>query len=131
MATPLGKPSGALGKHWKLSEETKRRMSEAQKKRKFSKEEIDRVRKLGLSNRGKYVGDKSPRWIGDKVGYAGLHDWVETQLGKPKHCAKCNTSRDTKYEWANRSRKYKRDVTDWIRLCVSCHQKADYHKLPL
>lgn len=30
--------------------------------------------------------------------------------------------------WANISGKYLRDITDWVRLCVSCHKYFDKQK---
>lgn len=66
-------------------------------------------------------------WKGDKVGYRGLHNWVATLLGKPRSCAHCRNSslNHRNYHWANISHEYKRDVTDWIRLCAKCHKKFD------
>lgn len=71
------------------------------------------------------VADKNGSWKGDKVGYYGLHKWVENQLGKPKRCESCKTIKAKKYEWANISKSYKRELSDWVRLCVSCHHYFD------
>lgn len=68
----------------------------------------------------------SPNWKGDKVGRAALHNWVERKLGKPRKCEHCKTTTARQFDWANKSQKYKRDLTDWIRLCRSCHAKYDY-----
>ena len=81
-------------------------------------------------NKGKkhrrVYGEKNPNWKGDNVSYRGLHLWVESKLGKPKHCAICqNTDERKVYHWANVSKTYKRDLSDWIRLCVSCHSLFD------
>lgn len=65
--------------------------------------------------------EQSPNWKGNEVGKGALHDWVKRQLGKPKKCSKCCSTNDKKYEWANISRKYKRELSDWIRLCRKCH----------
>lgn len=70
--------------------------------------------------------DKSWAWKGNKVGKAALHNWVEKQLGKPKKCEHCKIENAKQYDWANKSQKYKRDITDWIRLCRSCHAKYDH-----
>ena len=69
------------------------------------------------------MGEKNHEWKGDKVGYGALHDWVYRKLGKPKKCMNCNNTENL--EWANKSRKYMRDLTDWISLCRSCHAKYD------
>lgn len=70
---------------------------------------------------------KHPRWKGDEVGYFGVHDWITKHYGQPKKCEVCGLSDcDRKYHWANLSQKYKRDITDWKRMCVPCHRKYDY-----
>ena len=72
-------------------------------------------------------GELSPHWKGDSVGYHALHDWVERELGKPTQCEHCPQNDPKRvYHWSNKSHQYKRDRTDWIRLCVSCHRKYDY-----
>lgn len=62
---------------------------------------------------------------GDDVGYEGLHAWVRKERGTPEICEHCGTIEAKKYEWANKSGEYKRDLDDWIRLCTSCHHKYD------
>lgn len=92
----------AKGKHWKISPDK-------------------------IKNMSRGIGEKSPNWIGDKIGYRGLHNWIEKERGKPhycEHCKKDNLSH-RQYNWANVSGKYKRTVSDWIRLCVKCHKKYD------
>lgn len=92
-----------------------------------------------LSGRGKYCskkcshvarglasrGENHPMWKGDSVGYFALHSWVIRRLGSPQECSKCHTTTSKKFEWANISREYKRDLTDWKRLCKECHLKYD------
>lgn len=72
-------------------------------------------------------GAKNGSWKGDKVGYRGIHKWIELMLGKPKHCAHCLNDKLThrQYHWANLSHSYKRNLSDWIRLCVKCHKAYD------
>lgn len=69
---------------------------------------------------------KSPNWKGDRVGRPALHNWVQKHLGKPIKCDHCKTIKAKQYDWANKSQKYKRQLSDWIRLCRSCHAKYDY-----
>lgn len=64
-------------------------------------------------------------WLGDKVGYTGVHKWIYKKLGKPRTCSHCGSTKKNKYEWANISGKYFRKVEDYIRLCTSCHRKYD------
>lgn len=69
---------------------------------------------------------ESPNWKGDKVGKSALHSWVRRKLGKPRKCEQCGTTKAKLFDWANISREYKRDITDWKRLCRNCHAKYDY-----
>lgn len=87
-----------LQKHWKLSEETK----------------------------DKFKLFKNA-WKGDRVGYRGLHLWVESILGKPHYCDECGNTKlsHRHYHWANVSGNYKRITTDWRRLCAKCHKAFD------
>lgn len=71
------------------------------------------------------VGKRNPNWAGDKIKYGGIHRWINNKLGKPQKCKKCGTTKAKKYDWANKSGKYKRKLNDWIRLCRSCHLKMD------
>jgi len=73
------------------------------------------------------VEELNANWKGNEVGYGALHDWLKLRLGKPRYCETCGTKKAKKYEWANISGEYRRDVTDWRRLCVSCHRKLDGH----
>lgn len=72
-------------------------------------------------------GEKNGVWKGDKVTYRPLHSWVERMLGKPCKCEFCLKDGLTghKIHWANKSHLYKRDLTDWIRLCAKCHKGYD------
>ena len=71
--------------------------------------------------------DKNWNWKGDEVGYRALHRWVQGKLGKAQVCEQCWKLKTTpkSIHWANKSHEYKRDLTDWISLCVSCHKKYD------
>jgi len=73
------------------------------------------------------AGEKNKWWKGDNVGYHALHSWVQRWKGKPdvcEHCGKSGLSRK-QIHWANKSGQYKRELTDWIRLCVRCHSEYD------
>ena len=72
-----------------------------------------------------YQNENHPGWKGDKVSYTGLHRWVERKLGRPKKCELCGITKNKTYHWANISGEYKRELKDWIRVCVSCHHKID------
>jgi len=102
------------------SEETKKKISQANTGNtwKLSKITKDKMRISKIAN-------KNPNWKGEKVGYAALHNWIERHYGKPKKCSHCGTEVAKKYEWANISGKYVRDIKDFIRLCDRCHKVFD------
>lgn len=70
-------------------------------------------------------GSEHSGWKGEKVSYFTLHQWVNREKGRPALCEHCGTTTAKKFEWASKSRKYVRDIGDWIRLCTSCHRKYD------
>ena|SRR3990167_11370476 len=82
--------------------------------------------KIRLAHLGKR-DDETNHWLGDKVGYDGLHDWVYRKLGSPMICEECSKICKNNYQihWANKSGEYKRDIDDWLRLCVKCHYERD------
>lgn len=71
-------------------------------------------------------GKKNVNWKGDDVSYKCLHEWVYRKLGKATKylCEHCDKQAQ---EWANKSGNYKREISDWIPLCKSCHKKYDKH----
>jgi hypothetical protein len=69
--------------------------------------------------------ENSPHWKGDNVGYYALHAWVKKELGKPTFCSFNKTHKSKRFEWASISHNAKRDLSDYITLCVSCHRKYD------
>lgn len=81
--------------------------------------------------KGFMAGDKNGRWKGDKVSYAGIHQWIRKNLGKPMVCSECKITTAKMYNWANISGKYKRDFKDWKRLCGKCHWQFDYYLHPI
>jgi hypothetical protein len=101
------KARAMIGKHWKLSEKSKIKMSQSA---------------IGI-----HRGDKDGNWKGNDVGYRGLHIWVQNELGTPDTCEHCGKSnlKGKQIQWANKSGNYLRDITDWLRLCVPCHKKYD------
>jgi hypothetical protein len=84
------------------------------------------IKKMSDSRKGKYSGSESPSWKGDDVGYFGLHQWIAKEYGSPSECEGCGSTEKPRYEWANVTGQYKRERSDWQRLCVSCHRKKDH-----
>lgn len=77
-------------------------------------------------------GEKQPTWKGENVSYRNLHRWIERQLGKPDNCSHCGKiGYGRQMHWANKSRNYQRNITDWIRLCPKCHKAYDRNQLAL
>lgn len=75
-------------------------------------------------------GKENPNWKGDNICYSRLHHWIKRELGEPQFCVDCGTTTAKRFEWANISGKYKRDINDFKRLCVKCHRKFDRHFYP-
>lgn len=69
-----------------------------------------------VSTAGKY---------GHNTEYRMLHLWVEKQLGKPRLCVECSTTESKLFDWANISGEYRKDISDWRRLCRQCHLRSD------
>lgn len=65
--------------------------------------------------------------------YSAVHKWIRATLGPyPKKCQFCGekgkkNGRCWSIHYANKSGKYLREVTDWLRLCTRCHRKHDKH----
>ena len=68
-------------------------------------------------------------WKGENAGYAAKHKWINRVGGNPKYCEHCKRTNKKRYDWANISGKYKREVSDWKRLCTRCHKKYDNEKI--
>jgi hypothetical protein len=60
--------------------------------------------------------------------YKAIHHWVGKNKGKPTQCEHCkNHYTGRKIHWANISGEYKKELSDWIRLCAKCHYEFDGH----
>ena len=71
------------------------------------------------------VGTKRIILRNGQSAYEAIHQWVKRQLGTPMICIKCLDSSQGIYDWANISGEYKKDLSDWIRLCRKCHSTMD------
>lgn len=83
--------------------------------------------KISKNRKMKNINESHPDWKGDKAGYRALHIWIVRRLGKAKKCEKCGKeiTSPKSIQWANKDHKYRRNLTDWISLCVKCHKKFD------
>ena len=114
--------STMLVKLWK-NPEYRKRMSLSHVGHKQSKETIEkRIPQISGKNNG--------MWKGDAIGKHAVHNWIKKVLGKPTMCEHCLADGLSRHQihWANKSGKYLRRVSDWIRLCMSCHMRYDYKK---
>lgn len=75
-------------------------------------------------------------WKGNDASYEAKHNWLYRRKSKADKCQnrirsflgfRCSGTCDT-FQWANLSRKYLRDVNDYVQLCCSCHAKFDSKK---
>lgn len=69
-------------------------------------------------------GARNASWKGDAATYAACHLRVQVARGTPSRCEHCGTTSAKRFEWANLTGRYS-DVTDYIRLCISCHHRMD------
>jgi len=72
-------------------------------------------------------GEKHPLWKGAEASYTAKHIWIRLHGGTPSKCEHCGKTEAKKFEWANISKQYLRQLDDWVRLCVPCHRKYDGH----
>jgi len=73
-------------------------------------------------------GPKNGAWKGSRATYAALHKRVEVARGTPAVCERCGASGPGRsYDWANLTGRYD-DVTDYERMCRSCHRRYDAHR---
>ena len=57
--------------------------------------------------------------------YRQIHKWLRRNFGDADICEMDNNHKSNKYEWANISGNYLKDINDWKKMCPSCHRKYD------
>lgn len=57
--------------------------------------------------------------------YRTIHKWMQYWFGKPEKCERCGKDGLTGHQihWANKSGNYKKERSDWERLCAKCHSE--------
>lgn len=139
-----------MRKGQKNSEETKRKMSLAKigkpSNSKGVKRTLETRKKMSLSHIGKrpsnfeqfmktagIKGESNPSWKGEEAGYRVKHHWIRKICGSPEKCKLCDKEKTTpkSIHWANISRLYKREISDWVSLCAKCHKGYDMGKIIL
>lgn len=113
----------ATRKGCKFSEEHRRKLSEHLNKVRvgFKKGHIPWHK--GKKN-PKMAGSLHPFWKGDSISPKSLHPWIVRNWEKPISCQHCQKVK--KLDWANIDGSYKRERTNFLALCRSCHFKYDY-----
>lgn len=86
--------------------------------------DAQRIRKMrfqkGVSNN---AGENNPMYLGDDVGYNGVHTWVRKRKPKPELCERCGLV--PPLDLANISGEYNRDLDNYKYLCRKCHMDSD------
>lgn len=112
-----------------LSAETRRRVAAANARRRGQPLSETTRRRMSESRRGRFLGEEHHNWRGDAVSYTTLHAWVRRRKPKTGACSECRaevgTGRRSGTEWANVSGRYRRDLDDFIELCIPCHRDRD------
>jgi hypothetical protein len=70
-------------------------------------------------------GPKSPRWVGDAVGYNGVHARIARSKVRTGRCERCGVDAGfgrAGTDFANISGEYRDDIDDYVELCKSCHR---------
>lgn len=85
---------------------------------------------IGDLNRGK-IGNKNHNWKGIRATIQAKHTWIYRNYGKSNMCFNINCSHDKpkKFNWANISGKYYRNIDDYIMLCAGCHKRMDMDRI--
>lgn len=72
------------------------------------------------------------KFKGDEKAYQKIHRWVHTNLGKPSKCENCGVlGTGHKMNWANKSQQYKKEKSDWMQLCPTCHVNYDLNNIKI
>jgi hypothetical protein len=88
------------------------------------KHSLETKRMMSFSKKGR-IGIKSSRWKGDKASCSAKHKWIIRNLGKAKICIFNPNHIASRYNWANISGKYTRNLIDYAPMCPSCHLLFD------
>lgn len=109
---------GMLGKHH--SEEARKKISTNHARPMLGKKLSEEAKRKLIESNSK---EKHWNWKGDAVGYNGVHTWGRKNKPKPDVCEMCNDREPRNL--ANVSGEYKRDIGDYMWLCVQCHRSFD------
>lgn len=67
-------------------------------------------------------------YIDGRANYSSVHKWIVRWYGKASKCENVNcTGKSKKFDWANMTDKYEKNIKNFLQLCRSCHTKKDGH----
>ena len=75
------------------------------------------------NNHANVKGCNNPSWKGDKATKVAIHLWVIKRKGKASDY-KCKCGKQA-HDWSNKDHNYKRKLSDYSAMCVSCHRIYD------
>lgn len=71
------------------------------------------------------MSERRKEWADKRITqYHSIHYWVKKRLPKTEACSWCG-NQSLRIELANLSGDYKKEVSDFVWICVSCHKKYD------
>jgi hypothetical protein len=73
-------------------------------------------------------GIRNHNWKGNNASPEAIHHWIDRRKGIPTKCEHCGfeSHNRRKIHWANtKKHNYRKEVSEFIALCVSCHRKYD------
>lgn len=126
-----GGQNGMAGKH--TSDYQKKRVSDTHKGKHLSNEHREKLSKskvgIKLSEAHRQSLSDARRKIrkclftGTHSEYKTLHHWLKGKLPKLE-CEQCHAT--DRLQYANRTGLYKKDISDFVVLCVLCHVRYDW-----
>ena len=111
---------------YQRTDEYRKKLSESAKLRKRTPLSYETKQKISKAQKGKprpyQSGEKHGMWLGDEVGYMGIHSWFRNK--KRDKCDFCGSSE--RLELALRKGfEHARRIENYHTLCVPCHRKYD------
>ena len=80
-------------------------------------------KKIRIACKNINQGRKHPQYIGNKVGYSGVHCWLRRKNGSATHCTNRQCRKPSKrFDYALiHGKNYSRNRSDYTMLCRRCH----------
>lgn len=136
--------SPVIKKRKPMSEATKEKLRQANKGQKawnkgkpapWARERMLKDNPAKRQENRKRMRENNPMSHGGQVAYKrkdykAIHWWVGKNFGLSRKCEECGVidERPRMIHWANISGEYKKERSDWKRLCYKCHKEMDKKK---